>query len=93
MLLRICILNLLLLTGFYSFAQNETKPAIKSSASGNVIIIDTAFGIPQLQRSRKKYGFICPQVIPPLRKNILYCTCMMARMFLTALPLMQENGE
>ncbi|HQV87477.1 MAG TPA: alpha/beta hydrolase-fold protein [Chitinophagaceae bacterium] len=58
MLLRICILNLLLLTGFYSFAQNETKPAIKSSASGNVIIIDTAFGIPQLQRSRKIWIYL-----------------------------------
>jgi len=58
MLLRICILNLLLLTGFYSFAQNETKPAIKSSASGNVIIIDTAFAIPQLQRSRKIWVYL-----------------------------------
>ncbi len=58
MLLRICILNLLLLTGFYSFAQNETKPAVKGSASGNVIIIDTAFAIPQLQRSRKIWIYL-----------------------------------
>jgi alpha-glucosidase len=64
----------------------------KVQPNKNVSIIDTAFFIPQLNRT-EEFGSICRQHIIAQRKSIPYYTCMTGKMFLMTRLLFLENGE
>ena len=64
----------------------------KSTANKNVQIIDTAFFIPQLNRTRRIWVYLPPSYTVH-QKNILYCICTTGKMFLMMLLLFPGNGE
>lgn len=63
-----------------------------STATSNVQRLKNSFQIKSLGRE-KKYGSIFLQTMKPLKKNILYCICMMGKMFLIILLLIQVSGK
>ena len=77
--------------GWKDLFTSSSQPK-KSTANKNVRIIDTAFFIPQLNRTRRVWIYL-PPTYNSYTKRILYYICMTGKMFLMMLLLFQVNGE
>ena len=67
---------------------NKPKP---NTASAQVNIIDTAFQIPQLNRTRRIWIYL-PGDMQHLKKVILFYTCTMAKIYLMSKQLRMASG-